>query len=162
MKRIFYFSSLIILVLFLSSCGRKLTVASTNWHIVQEYPVSKYLDKTEEELAQSGLSGKLYMRDSLNFLSESEAEVRIILSGTIYVQLNDSAPKDIYKNVYIDENVKMTYTYKQPNGVLAAEPTKYWHQPTTKFTIHENAVYLILVIDNQDVIFQLNYFLKEE
>ena len=155
MKRFFYSSTLIIVILFFSSCGRKIIMESTNWYGEQEYSIAKYLNKTEEDLTQLGLSGKLYLRNYLYFSNETEAEMKITLSGEIFIQLGESKNKVSYEKVNVNEKVKMTYTYKQPDGVLAAQQTtKYWHQPTTKFTISKNAAFLTLEIDNQKVIYE--------
>jgi len=154
MKKIFSFFSLIIIVLSFSSCGKKIVMVGTNWYYFQEYSVAKYMGMTEEETANLGFSGKLNLEYTLNFFTESDAKIKIKLRGEIFRQIDEDSPKISYKKVGEFDEFLLTYTYKQPNGVLASPKTSVYWQQTVKFTISENAVFLTLEIDNQNVIFE--------
>jgi len=160
MKKLFYFFSLITIVLSFCSCGQNATMVGTYWKGSQEHSAAKYLKITEEEAIMQGLSGTLTFTYDLKFISENEAKMKIKLKGTIYHQFEEGGAKIVYMNVDKDDEFGMSYTFetKKWKGVLTAKQTSaLWEHPPINFTLFENAMYLILEIDNQDVILKSGY-----
>ena len=131
-------------------------MVGTYWKCSQEYPIAKYLNLTEEQVENIGYSGTLTVSYDLRFFSENDAKMRILLSGKIYQQFADDSEKILYANVNKNELFDMSYTLNGWSGMLTAiQESTLWQYPPVKFTLYENTVYLILEIDNQEVVFKM-------